>query len=147
MDTKTQQAYDWAIKQQFGSVAATHARTLAQYIRASESSKPNTAKTENNRTLWLHLPNDVHHIESDDGGILLTTDPREDGVELWLRSDYAAAPKLADALREAKQFIATLYKEYTPNIIPPNSDSGLNWDVRYAIDAALAAAGVTQDGR
>lgn len=48
---------------------------------------------------------------------------------------------LVEALKRAKKFFKALERGYTPTPIPPNSDSGLDWDAPLAVIAALRAAG------
>ena len=52
----------------------------------------------------------------------------------------AAAPEMLEALKQAQTFIRTLKREYCPDPIPPNSDSGLDWDTQLAIHNAIAQA-------
>ena len=54
----------------------------------------------------------------------------------------AAAPEMLEALKQAQVFLRKLKAEYCPDPIPPNSDSGLDWDTQIAIhDAIEKAAG------
>ena len=63
------------------------------------------------------------------------------GADPRAKSDatlYAASPDLLEALRDALRFIAYVRENYTPNPIPPNSDSGLDWDVEGRARAVMA---------
>lgn len=52
----------------------------------------------------------------------------------------AAAPDLLKVVGQALRFLDDLYNNYTPHIIPPNSDSGLDWDVRGNLREAIYKA-------
>ena len=48
--------------------------------------------------------------------------------------------ELLNACKKALQFVKKLEKNYTPYPIEPNSNSGLNWDIRYILRDAIKNA-------
>lgn len=51
MTTEEQQAYDWALKQQYQSVAADYARILAKYIQRQDESEERLPELDLARSL------------------------------------------------------------------------------------------------